>query len=616
MAMFVFLLSFCFATGMRQKAGARTALIEQLHELNAAEDISKKVKQGAERVEEVSCDAVREGLHKQLIDLQGELDFLCTEANPSDPSCQKCECTQTNKDDTDGWVITIGGPIDPEYDCVEFSESSLIEDACWPNMTKRDKNKCPPKSSCPSGEMDGNGGCTYKCHGKFDLLPSENKDKLKSLSSSVATAIMVLDEKRCLKTSLQWIKDQGVSIGTYKEKLQSYPEAPDRVKTSFGRLASWQESLAAMGTNLIDRRLLFPEDIENAPNCPRPCTSCTKNHNSLVKGSEADKFKCLLDRAHRNTPPSVAEKRLKCEKPRRRMWKFWQYKTWCNVPGWVADAYLNARVAAMVACGSSSILTSLRGNKIMTDEEMRVCMLVEQRMAVTEADLQLYQEAATTADDGVLPEEFQHIFGIFLAMSTAEGLVGMRDTAPAPPSDDDWLQFFRDDNYTLVPQGLVPDVSCEPPVNNRELLLGNFAAILSIGSGVLLSVLVVIPLLYITALLFLVAVHMLLAVPGNLFLIFGGLSVALLDSLPQIAKTVFTGAMAKVYNIVAPRTRQEKACPKGLLTLGSGAPVCIKQMDKLEAARYQCPGNASRSIVVSCEPTHNGVVVVRGEPCK
>merc|ERR1719277_2340188 len=56
-------------------------------------------------------------------------------------------------------------------------------------------------------------------------------------------------------------------------------------------------------------------------------------------------------------------------------------------------------------------------------------------------------------------------------------------------------------------------------------------------------------------------------------------------------------------------------CPRGLLSVGSGTPVCIDTMKKLDAKRYTCPANKERSLVVSCEPEYDGTVVVRGEAC-
>merc|ERR1719203_2794002 len=72
-------------------------------------------------------------------------------------------------------------------------------------------------------------------------------------------------------------------------------EAKARFDLGFSRLASWQESLVALGSSMVDREELYPKTIATTIDCPSPCKSCTFEHGGLFKGEEKDKFKCILD---------------------------------------------------------------------------------------------------------------------------------------------------------------------------------------------------------------------------------------------------------------------------------------------------------------------------------
>merc|ERR1740121_1245585 len=151
-----------------------------------------------------------------------------------------------------------------------------------------------------------------------------------------------------------------------------------------------------------------------------------------------------------------------------------------------------------------SLLTTLRSETTMSDELLRVCILVEQRMAVTMPELRAYKDYVGAEDDGELHRELQFIFASFLATSTAQGLVGLRDASQnsPPASADSWGQLLSDDSYTLVPPELMNDTSCEPPVSNREIMLGMFAAVAAVGSAAMLAALVSFPLVFMLGLLF------------------------------------------------------------------------------------------------------------------
>merc|ERR1712241_1569168 len=113
---------------------------------------------------------------------------------------------------------------------------------------------------------------------------------------------------------------------------------------------------------------------------------------------------------------------------------------------------------------------------------------------------------------------------------------------------------------------------------------------MAIGAGVIVAALMVMPLLWFVGFFFGVVGAAITA-----GLMFGAV---LAGQIPQIIKDVFSKVANKVYNALFPQATV-KACPRGLLAMGGATPVCIADMAKLEAKRYVCPSDKSRSIVVS-----------------
>lgn len=469
-----------------------------------------------------------------------------------------------------------------------------------------------PEDVCPRGEMqEGSEECRYKCNAG---LPKATISRVRDLSTSLATAIMTSDKKRCMREVMahEDVAEALAEVNAYVANLTSGPDADtnERVQLGFSRLASWQDQLVSMGSTMVDRDVLYPSDVENIFDCPQPCRACSKKHNSLFKAEEKFKFKCYLAGAHRHLPPHLVEGRIQCEAPKRRMWKFWEFKTWCTVPGWIADVYQDARIAAMVKCGSRSLLTTLQSGQTMPEDVLRTCMLAEQRMAVTMRELRDYRDFLAAEGDDVVPTGMKHIFSFYIATSTAQGLVGLRDAAGPPPSDDDWEQLLRGGNYTLLPPALVASVPCEPPVDNKDIFLGAFSAIISVGSGAMLGLVSVMPQVLLLGFFFVLA-GFLIGPALSAVVTFRIISAS---KVPQLFMDTFTRVATHVHNAIMP-SNQVKTCPRGILMLGSAAPLCIDDMDTLEAKRYTCPEDQSRSIVLSCEPEFNGVVALRGEPC-
>jgi len=300
---------------------------------------------------------------------------------------------------------------------------------------------------------------------------------------------------------------------------------------------------------------------------------------------------------------------------------------------------------------------------------------------VTEKEVREFKTYLGQEGDGLVSVDMQSLFGVFLSLSTAQGLAGARDASQPPPSDGNWLDLYKNSTFTLLPPALMDSVPCDPPVTNRQIFLGAFAAIVAIGSGSMLAVLASIPLVLLGGFFYILA--------GVVVIFMGSVSLSCetdtygqcgrdsggvcaqgrccssqgwcedsaewlsdcggrnswysedrngvcsgsappkgghpahvlalrgtkaFKGVPAMFSNVFTKVANKIYHKLRP-SAPAMLCPRGLLFLNGGPPVCISEMDKLEAKRYKCPNNESRSVVVSCEDEFNGLVVVRGTTC-
>lgn len=461
-------------------------------------------------------------------------------------------------------------------------------------------------------------------------------EKMYNISTTLATEIMTLDEKHCLRDVMRSLGAQIGSINAQRAGVirlaENYSsEAGRRVQLAFARLASWQEALVALGADMVDRDELYPRDVTSIHDCPSPCTSCSLQHNSIWKGKEVDKFKCYLSGRNRNNLPSRRNPRFSCEPPKRRTWMFWQWKTWCTVPSYTEDFFENARIAAMVTCGLHSLQATMRVGAAMPDDVMRICMLTEQRMVVTDEDLQAYTAFMSTPDDGVVPMLFQYAFGTFLSTATALGLAGLRDETgafvPATAAADKWGELLKGSDYTLLTQdhAFVDSENCRPPPGSGNVFLGGFASLVATGSARMLAVLSSMPsfllagFYYVFGLIAFLGFTLLMPGPG----IIVGIILAFLaqsegEDWERRAQDIFTRVYVEkytsIYNFLKPRD-PVKACPWKLLIMNGSPTICVAGMEKLEAKRYQCPADSSRSVVVSCEPEFGGRLALRGGPC-
>merc|ERR1719422_805481 len=98
------------------------------------------------------------------------------------------------------------------------------------------------------------------------------------------------------------------------------------------------------------------------------------------------------------------------------------------------------------------------------------------------------------------------------------------------------------------------DMACEPPVSNREIMLGMFAAVAAVGSGAMLAALAIYPLLILSAFFFIIAWSTILVIP--LVIVVGEnpgvLGRAVASMVTFVFTNVFNPVAHTVYNFIAP----------------------------------------------------------------
>merc|ERR1719433_1271487 len=123
------------------------------------------------------------------------------------------------------------------------------------------------------------------------------------------------------------------------------------------------------------------------------------------------------------------------------------------------------------------------------------------------SELNAYKGFMGLEDDGVVPAYYQHFFGAYLTLATADGLVGLREasTVVPPAIGESWEELLHGSDFTLLPPSLVQSVPCNPPVNNWEVITGVFAAVAGLGAATMLAALVSVPLLLVSGFFFIIA---------------------------------------------------------------------------------------------------------------
>merc|ERR1740121_2065537 len=157
-------------------------------------------------------------------------------------------------------------------------------------------------------------------------------------------------------------------------------------------MVQWQHALQSFKEDgLFDT--LMSTDVRT--NCPKECSACQRQHRSFFKKNEPFRFNSyLVDASVLPTAASAHAKHpLTCEKPRRRTFKFWQKKTWCEVADWKKDYLRKNKLNALFGC---SVLLLQPKVQAFGEESLqiahRTCMHAEHGIAVSKDNMDLYEE--------------------------------------------------------------------------------------------------------------------------------------------------------------------------------------------------------------------------------
>jgi hypothetical protein len=187
------------------------------------------------------------------------------------------------------------------------------------------------------------------------------------------------------------------------EKCRS-AEAPSlHCQEAYEKMVQWQHAVVKFADDHLFEEL-GTSDIK--ANCPKECSWCSRQHRSKYKKNEPFSFKCYLHKD--NVVPTqvkipskqhtMINTNIKCKKPRRRTIKFWRKKAWCEVEDWKKAYIRQHKVAALFSCSTLLLAPSLQDVEESTLQSAhKVCMRVEQGIAVAKTDMELYRNTFKTS---------------------------------------------------------------------------------------------------------------------------------------------------------------------------------------------------------------------------
>jgi len=166
----------------------------------------------------------------------------------------------------------------------------------------------------------------------------------------------------------------------------------------YEKLVKWQAGLQIMKDQTLFYDPLYSSDISN--NCPHECKSCSREHRSLYKKNENFKFKCYLKGS---AVPSDTNEKFDCGKVRRRTYKPWQKKVWCNVKDWKLNLVKQARYSAMLSCSLYLLQEHIQPPDVSVKDladAHKTCLNVEQGLVVSSAEYEQYKRTLMQPPEG------------------------------------------------------------------------------------------------------------------------------------------------------------------------------------------------------------------------
>lgn len=261
-------------------------------------------------------------------------------------------------------------------------------------------------------------------------------DELDEAAANLNDLFMAADRRECLAETLadSVVRERVSQLrnlwgwmleGSSTHRATTTFSVRERLEQSHALLARWRGRLLTEAGSTLDRRRIFPRNIEDVEACPEPCISCSHSHNSIFEGTERLAFKCILPRGA--SLPTLSD--LSCEEPQPRSGiagqLHGQTKSWCDVRSWRLAAEQSVEMAVDIACSAEIIFGPLRHGREMEDQEREGCLAVQRGTMRAEGPAaQAYQDHKTA--DGVAADAELSAFRIFMHLGMAEGVADLR----------------------------------------------------------------------------------------------------------------------------------------------------------------------------------------------
>jgi len=249
------------------------------------------------------------------------------------------------------------------------------------------------------------------------------------LTIRVSAIADVADRKLCLPEVLA---SHTATIEIFRSAEETFvsaatsPEASDRFRRAFTRMSAVQSDLLSLHSAVLNRQVLLPTDIEDAANCPSPCTTCTREHNTRSwswnpQESEDFHFKCIM--AAGASPP-VGDG-FTCEEPSPRRSNPSEQKSWCEVHHWQQSAAETFDISAKAACGARSILAPLQHGGDMSEMAVSACEKEMTGEALTQDEITELRRLDSEIDNVVSPGNLAS-FSLFLIIELMSTISELR----------------------------------------------------------------------------------------------------------------------------------------------------------------------------------------------
>lgn len=268
----------------------------------------------------------------------------------------------------------------------------------------------------------------------FSDMGAEQVRSVALLTIRVSAIADVADTKLCLP--------EVINSGQISEHLEHFrsaeetfvnaatsEEAKDRFHRAFSRMSAVQSDLADLHSQVLNRHVLLPNDIEIPANCPAPCNSCTREHNSWSQDTEDFRFKCIMDSGV-SRPYGEG---FTCEAPSPRRSNANEQKSWCEVHHWQAAAAQTVDISAKAACGARSILAPLQHGGDMSEMAVMACEKQMTGEALTQEEINELRRLDSEIDEVVSPGNLAS-FSLFLIVELVVTISELRLQSRSPSS--------------------------------------------------------------------------------------------------------------------------------------------------------------------------------------